>query len=236
MSLASQLQALATRVGEEVKAVRAVAVAKYTKPGAGIPSTDLTAAVQAALTDARTPTSHTHPAAQISDSTALGQSLVKASDAATARTAIGAGTSNLALGTTSTTAAAGDHTHVFPWSTEIVVASPATPRANGYGEGEGGVTCDRAIVLEEVRVRVPVFSVGIQGSGSLTLEIYQDPTGQVAGSLVGAAFTMALGVRTYTYVLPTPVSLPQDTVLRTKMTIGTTTGNGLQVQYRGRYQ
>ncbi|BCJ45332.1 hypothetical protein GCM10010168_86010 [Actinoplanes ianthinogenes] len=55
--------------------------------------------------------SHTHPAAQISDSTATGRSVVTAADAAAARTAIGAGTSNLALGTTSSTAAAGDHLH-----------------------------------------------------------------------------------------------------------------------------
>lgn len=48
----------------------------------------------------------------ISDSTAVGRSVLTAVDAAAARTAIGAGTSNLALGTTGTTAAAGNHTHV----------------------------------------------------------------------------------------------------------------------------
>lgn len=52
-------------------------------------------------------------ATDITDSTAVGRSVVKAADAAAARTAIGAGTgnSNLALGTTGTTAAAGNHTH-----------------------------------------------------------------------------------------------------------------------------
>lgn len=54
------------------------------------------------------PTSHTHTASQISDSTATGRSVLTAADATAARTAIGAGTSSLALGTTSTTAAAGD--------------------------------------------------------------------------------------------------------------------------------
>jgi|GEM_PF-867082 len=54
-------------------------------------------------------TSHTHTAAQISDSTVTGRSVVTAVDAAAARTAIGAGTSNLAIGTTSTTAKAGDY-------------------------------------------------------------------------------------------------------------------------------
>ena len=56
-------------------------------------------------------TSHTHTASQISDSTATGRSVLTAADAAAARTAIGAGTSSLALGTTGSTAAAGNHTH-----------------------------------------------------------------------------------------------------------------------------
>lgn len=50
-------------------------------------------------------------AADISDATTVGQNVLTATDAAAARTAIGAGTgnSNLALGTTSTTAKAGDY-------------------------------------------------------------------------------------------------------------------------------
>lgn len=55
------------------------------------------------------PSSHTHTAAQISDATATGRSVLTASDAAAARTAIGAGTSNLAIGTTATTAKAGNY-------------------------------------------------------------------------------------------------------------------------------
>jgi hypothetical protein len=49
----------------------------------------------------------------ITDSTAVGRAVLTAADATAGRTAIGAGTgsSNLAIGTTSTTAAAGDHTH-----------------------------------------------------------------------------------------------------------------------------
>lgn len=48
-------------------------------------------------------------AADITDSTAVGRSLIKAADGPAARSAIGAGTSNLAIGTTSTTAKAGDY-------------------------------------------------------------------------------------------------------------------------------
>lgn len=57
------------------------------------------------------PSAHTHTAAQVSDATAVGRSVLTAADAAAARAAIGAGTSNLAIGTTAGTAAAGSHTH-----------------------------------------------------------------------------------------------------------------------------
>lgn len=50
------------------------------------------------------PAAHTHTAAQISDATATGRSVLTAADAAAARAAIGAGTSSLAIGTTAGTA------------------------------------------------------------------------------------------------------------------------------------
>jgi len=49
-------------------------------------------------------------AASITDATTTGRALLKAADAATARAAISAGTSSLTLGTTSTTAKAGNYT------------------------------------------------------------------------------------------------------------------------------
>jgi len=52
-------------------------------------------------------------AANITDSTATGRAILTAASAAAARTAIGAGTSDLALGSTETTAAAGDHGHII---------------------------------------------------------------------------------------------------------------------------
>ncbi len=56
--------------------------------------------------------SHTHTASQISDASIIGRDVLIASNAAAARAVIGAGTgsSNLTLGTTSTTAKAGDYT------------------------------------------------------------------------------------------------------------------------------
>lgn len=52
---------------------------------------------------------HTHTASQISDSTETGRAVLTAASETAARTAIGAGTSSLVIGTTSTTAKAGDY-------------------------------------------------------------------------------------------------------------------------------
>lgn len=55
------------------------------------------------------PESHSHPSTDISDSTSTGRSVLTASSQAAAREAIGAGTSNLAIGTTESTAKAGNY-------------------------------------------------------------------------------------------------------------------------------
>lgn len=68
----------------------------------------ISTATQTAL-DAKASSTHTHTASQISDATTTGRAVVTATDAAAARAAIGAGSSNLTIGTTSTTAKAGDY-------------------------------------------------------------------------------------------------------------------------------
>lgn len=65
-------------------------------------------ATQQAL-DGKASTSHSHPASQISDATTVGRGVLTAPDAAAARSAVGAGTSSLALGSTSSTAKRGDY-------------------------------------------------------------------------------------------------------------------------------
>ncbi|ASR80576.1 minor tail protein [Arthrobacter phage Jordan] len=59
---------------------------------------------------------HTHASADISDSTTVGRAVMTASSLQAARTAIGAGTSSLVIGTTSTTAKAGNW---FPSFAEV---------------------------------------------------------------------------------------------------------------------
>ncbi|MFI6860183.1 hypothetical protein ACIBKZ_09755 [Streptomyces sp. NPDC050421] len=78
-----------------------------------------------------TPSTHTHPAAQVSDATATGRSVLTAADAAAARTAIGAGTSFLALGTTAATAAAGNHVHTATQVTSTAIAPGTATTVQG---------------------------------------------------------------------------------------------------------
>jgi hypothetical protein len=69
-------------------------------PTIGSGPADAVAGNDPRLTDARTPTAHTHPSTEISDSTNTGRSLLTAADAAAARTTLQLG--NAALATTST--------------------------------------------------------------------------------------------------------------------------------------
>lgn len=66
-------------------------------------------------------------AADITDATAVGRTVLKAADAAAARTAIGAGTSSLVVGTTSTTAKAGNYA---PTSAEVSAGLKAKTQVN----------------------------------------------------------------------------------------------------------
>lgn len=65
-------------------------------------------------------------AADINDATAVGISLMTATDAAAGRTAIGAGTSSLALGTSGTTALAGNTTASGITATSVPGGSATT--------------------------------------------------------------------------------------------------------------
>lgn len=72
------------------------------------------------LSDARTPTAHTHPASNISDSTAAGRSIITAADAAAQRTLLTLGNAAVAnIGTLSGNVAAGDHSHAHSALTSL---------------------------------------------------------------------------------------------------------------------
>ena len=84
---------------------------RYVKPSAGIPETDLDASVRTKLNTVGNGGSGTVTSASITDATTTGRDVLTATDAANARSVIGAGTSNLTLGATASTAAAGNHAH-----------------------------------------------------------------------------------------------------------------------------
>lgn len=115
------------------------------------------------------PSTHTHTSANISDSTTVGRSVLTAVDAAAARTAISAGTSSLAIGTTSTTAAAGNDSRLADTRTptdatvtDAKVASGAAialaKLATGYVQGQrnGTVTTTKVDGLTEAQYQALV--------------------------------------------------------------------------------
>lgn len=109
MSLVTQVSDLATRTGTEIKAVR-TEVAATTGNLVSLSTSNkdnLVAAINEVL--AAVGSGGAIDADSITDATTIGKALIRAADAAAARSAIGAGTSNLALGATAGTAKAGDY-------------------------------------------------------------------------------------------------------------------------------
>ena len=101
----------------------AIAVnAAYTKPGTGIPATDLASAVQTSLGKADSAVQSVS-STSITDATTTGKAVLVATDAAAARTALG-----VAYGTSSGTVAQGNDSRFTPASTSIS-DSTATGRA-----------------------------------------------------------------------------------------------------------
>lgn len=115
---------------------------------------------QAAL-DAKAPLSHTHTAANISDSTTVGRSLIVATDAAAARSAIGAGTgsSNLVIGTTSTTAKAGDY--VPAWSE--ITSKPSTFAPSAHTHATSEITNLDTALAAKAPLASPAFTGTVTG-------------------------------------------------------------------------
>lgn len=120
-------------------------------PGGGTPSWD-------AITgkpNTYNPTTHSQPAATISDSSSVGRAVLTATDAQSARAAIGAGTgngtSNLTLGTTSSQAMPGNR---------VFAASEVTFTPNPGGPLAGSSTVSAALEL--------AAQSGSGGSGTAT--------------------------------------------------------------------
>ncbi|WP_232839534.1 MULTISPECIES: phage upper tail fiber protein [Nocardia] len=100
----------------------------------------------------------TTTAADITDSTVTGRSVLTAASASAARSAIGAGTSSLALGTTSTTAAAGDDTRL---------SDTRTPTAGSVTNTS--IATAAAIALSKLATG---YVAGSDNSGARTLTLW----------------------------------------------------------------
>ena len=190
-------------------------------PIIGSGAADAVAGNDPRLTDARTPTTHTHTASQISDSTAVGRSLVTAADAAVARTAIGAVQKPA-------TQVSGSG---IPWASEMIINSGAL--ANGYNDGDGGVLVDKQIILRQVCWRIAAHNVNIGGSGNMQIDWYQATPTTEPGTLI-ATTQVAAGQHDVVVTLVTPYTVPINTVLRAKFTMGSTTvASKSHIQWRG---
>ena len=132
MSLATQLSNLTTRIGTEFKAVRAtlgsLTSLSTTEKGSLVGAINEVAATVEA--------GGSVTAAAITDSTVVGRAVLKAVDADAARAAIGAGTSNLTLGTTASTAKAGDYA---PSWTEVTAKPTVIAAGNTQAEARTAI-------------------------------------------------------------------------------------------------
>lgn len=93
---------------------------------------------------------HTHTASQISDSTTVGRALISAVDVTTGRAAIGAGTSNLTLGATNTTAKSGDYQPTSTNITDSTVVGRALITASDPASGRSTIGAGTASTKTDV--------------------------------------------------------------------------------------
>jgi hypothetical protein len=191
-------------------------------PTIGSGAGDAVAGNDPRLTDPRTPTSHTHPASQISDSTGVGRSVLTAADAAAARAAISAVSSaDGRLNDTRTpTVGTVPYDICFP-----VVGKDTTRSASSAGDLPGGIKLQRAVTFSSVTYR----AITADASGNLVVELRKNGT-TVSGSsaTITAANQVAGGTATG------PWSFADGDILTVYMTaVGTTPGKGLVADIEG---
>ena len=153
------------------------------------------------------PDEHEHTVEQITNATTVGRNVLKATDAAAARTAIGAGTSDLTIGTTSSTAKAGNYqptaaniTDATTVGRNVLKATDAAAArsaigAAAVGEG-GGAPAEHTHTVSEITDLPEIRSAAVADS-----LVQRSPTGNVLVAETPSGPTSATS-RTYveTYV------------------------------------
>jgi hypothetical protein len=150
-------------------------------------------------------------AANISDATTVGREVLTAADTAAARTAIGAGTSNLAIGTTAGTAKAGD------WK-------PAAADITDLPEIRSAAVAD-SLVLRSPTGNVLVAETP-SGPSSATSQTYvqtyvASQLGQAGSTIVPVEELPANPSPTTFYAVMGPGVAPEPTALATYQLVGT---------------
>ncbi|MET7752298.1 MULTISPECIES: hypothetical protein [Actinomycetes] len=183
----------------------------------------------------KAPLVHSHVAADISDSSTVGRNVLTASTQASARSAIGAGTSNLAIGTTAGTACEGNDSRL---------SDPRTPTAAGQvydfsfvhttsgvtrATGGGNVASQGIKLARAIRVTKVVYRGATAGaSGTLDVELRKNGS-QFAGTNKSIAVADQTAGGTNATATGTWDYAAGDILVPWITAVGTTPGLGLVV-------
>lgn len=187
----------------------------------------------------KAPTVHTHTSADITDATTVGVDVLTAADQAAARTAIGAGTSSLVIGTSGTTAAAGNDSRLSdarpPTAAGQVydVSFPHTAGSAARATGPGNILPQGIKLQRAVRFSRAIYRGNTaDGSGSSTFEVRRNGT-----AVSGTPKTIAAADQTAGGANATNTGtwdFDEGDVLSIGVTaVGGTPGNGLVVELKG---
>lgn len=190
-------------------------------PTIGPGPTEAVAGDDPRLTDARPPTTHTHPASQISDSSAVGRAVLTATDAAAARSALGAVSSSDPRLSDPRTPTAG----TVPYDVHYIAFGKSSTCAVGLGDMPFGLKMQRAVTFSKVAYRCNTAGA----AGDLVVELRKNGT-TIAGSsaTIPAASQVAGGTATGTF------AFAEGDVLTVYVTaVGTTPGTGLIAELKG---
>ncbi|MBT2266468.1 hypothetical protein [Rhodococcus erythropolis] len=175
----------------------------------------------------------TTSSADIVDATTVGRNVLKAADAAAARSAIGAGTSSLAIGTTGSTAAAGNDARLADTRTPTVGTSPyditfvaqSGNRATGLGDVPAGIKLRRAVTFSEVLFHCETADA----SGNLVVEVRKNGVA-VSGTstTIAAANQVAGGTSTGSWAFAAG-----DFLTINVTGVGVTPGKGVTAELKG---
>lgn len=193
-------------------------------PTIGAGAGDAVAGNDARLTDARTPTTHTHTASQISDASTIGKSVLTAADAAAVRSAISAVSSADSRLTDTRTPTA----LTSPYDLSIVVCGKDTTRASSSaGDFPFGIKLQRNIEIDAFTIRATTADA----SGNLVVELRKNGSA-VSGTSLSVAFGSQVAGGSNT---GGPWAFSAGEILLPYITgVGGTPGKGLIVDIKGR--